>query len=240
MTAVKTLARLLRESRFTVFFSGAGMSTESGLPDFRSAGGLWKDRRLAELASVDALDDDYDAFAAFYRWRIEQLAKFRPHRGHEHIAAWQKSGLVSALITQNVDGFHERAGSSPINLHGTLGRVRCVACEEERPAETFLHPDGLACARCGGRMRPCVVLFGEALPEAALKSATEMSERASLFVVLGSSLAVVPANTLPTLARRRGARLVILNREPTPLHDLAELTCDGALGETLQAVAQAL
>jgi NAD-dependent deacetylase len=225
-----------------VFFTGAGMSTESGLPDFRSSGGLWRqNRRFEELASVEALESEYDEFTAFYRWRIEQLAKFRPHRGHERVAAWEHEGLVHTLITQNVDGFHERAGSpSPLNLHGTLRRVRCRDCAKERDADTFLTPTGTSCADCGGRMRPAVVLFGEALPEATLSSAFQASGRATLFVVLGSSLLVSPANSLPTLAKRAGATLVIVNRDPTPLHDAADLTFDRPIGETLEAVAAEL
>ena len=242
MTFAQTFARWLRDSRFTAFFTGAGMSTESGLPDFRSAGGLWRqNRRFEEMASIDALASDYEEFAAFYRWRIEQLAGFRPHRGHQRIAAWQGEGLVHALITQNVDGFHEQAGSpSPINLHGTLGRVRCQQCADERDSKTFLEPDGGRCSACGGRMRPAVVLFGEMLPQVALGAARAASEQATLFVVLGSSLVVAPANTLPLIAKRHGAKLVIVNREPTPLHRMADLTADGVIGETLEAVAAEL
>jgi NAD-dependent deacetylase len=241
MTAPETLARWLRESRFTVFFTGAGMSTESGLPDFRSAGGLWRNRRFSELASVDALASDYEAHAAFYRWRIGELERFAPHRGHERIAAWQRQGLVHALITQNVDGFHERAGSSPpLNLHGTLALVRCHDCGAERPAATFLAPEGAACARCGGRMRAGVVLFGEALDEPTLAAAFAASRRATLFVVLGSSLVVSPANLLPEAAVRAGARLVIVNREATPLDGDAQLVIDAAIGATLEEVAAAL
>jgi NAD-dependent deacetylase len=239
--SISTFARALVESRHTVFFTGAGMSTESGLPDFRSSGGLWRQgRRFEELASVDALDAHYDEFVEFYRWRIRELEKYAPHRGHERIAAWEKRGLVHALVTQNVDGFHERAGNAaPINLHGTISQVHCHSCRAKKSARTFLDDNGTRCA-CGGKMRPSVVLFGEMLPEDALDKAAASSRRATLFVVLGSSLVVSPANTLPLVAKRAGSKLVIVNREPTPLHDLADLTFDGAIGETLAAVDEAI
>jgi NAD-dependent deacetylase len=239
MTPAEQLAAWMRDSRFTVVFTGAGMSTESGLPDFRSAGGLWKqNRRFEELASVEALDGDYEEFAEFYRWRIQQLGNYRPHRGHERLADWQQRGLVHALITQNVDGFHERAGSAaPMNLHGTLSRVACRDCGAEQDASRFLVETK---CDCGGKLRPAVVLFGEALPEETLIRAMKASERASLFVVLGSSLLVSPANGLPLLAKRRGGKLAIVNRDPTPLDEYADLTLAEAIGPTLDAVDAAL
>ncbi|HMF43054.1 MAG TPA: Sir2 family NAD-dependent protein deacetylase [Polyangia bacterium] len=213
------------------------MSTESGLPDFRSNGGLWKqNRRFEELASVEALETDYDEHVAFYRWRIEMLAKHAPNDGHRVVADWQRRGLVSTIVTQNVDGFHTRAGAHGVlELHGTLANVRCDRCGGERPTVEFLEAAGLACA-CGGKRRPGVVLFGEALPEATLRTAWLAAERATLFIVLGSSLAVAPANLLPKAAAAAGAPLVIVNRDPTPLDSTAKLVINASIGETLRAV----
>ena len=119
-----------------VVFTGAGMSTESGLPDFRSNGGLWtKNRRFEELASVEALETDYDEHVAFYRWRIEMLAAHAPNDGHRVVADWQRRGLIGTIVTQNVEGFHTRAGAAGVlELHGTLTNVRCDRCGVERPA----------------------------------------------------------------------------------------------------------
>jgi NAD-dependent deacetylase len=230
------LARLLAAHPRAVVFTGAGMSTESGLPDFRSNGGLWKQgRRFEELASVDALENDYDEHVAFYRWRIEMLAGHGPNDGHRVVADWQRRGLVSTVVTQNVDGFHTRAGAAGVlELHGTLANVRCDRCGGERPATEFLAAAGLRCA-CGGKRRPGVVLYGEALPEATLRAAFAAAERAPLFVVLGSSLAVAPANLLPQVAARAGAPLVIVNRDPTPLDRLAALVINAGIGDTLRA-----
>lgn len=207
MTEIKRLASWLAHAQAATVFTGAGMSTESGLPDFRSAGGLWKQhRRFEELASVSALRHDFPEFVEFYRWRIRMLQGVEPHGGHRLIARWQREGRVKALITQNVDGLHARAGSpKAIELHGTLRRVRCQDCAREAAAETFLEADGTTCEHCGGKRRPAVVLFGEALPESALQQAQAASERADLFIVMGSSLQVSPANYFPQVARSRGA-----------------------------------
>ena len=231
------LARLLAAHLRAVVFTGAGMSTESGLPDFRSNGGLWRqNRRFEELASREALESDYDEHVAFYRWRIEMLAGHEPNDGHRVVADWQRRGLVATVITQNVDGFHTRAGAEGVlELHGTLANVRCDRCGDERPAPEFLEAAGLVCA-CGGKRRPGVVLFGEALPAATLRAAWMASQSAPLFLVLGSSLAVAPANLLPEAAAAVGAPVVIVNRDPTPLDRIATLVINASIGDTLCAV----
>jgi len=212
------------------------MSTESGLPDFRSAGGLWKQsRRFEELASISALTHDFPEFVEFYRWRIRMLQGVEPHAGHRRIAEWQREGRVHALITQNVDGLHTLAGSPEVaELHGSLRRIRCQRCEAEADSERFLSDEGTHCERCGGKMRPGVVLFGETLPADALRKAQEASERTELFIALGSSLQVSPANYFPQIAKAKGARLVILNQGPTALDALADLRLDGMIGESLE------
>lgn len=184
---------------------------------------------------MEALEGSYDEFVEFYRWRIQQLQGFEPHEGHRILARWQQKGLVKALVTQNVDGFHQRAGSpAPLQLHGGLDHVRCRDCGRREMADVFL--ERTACASCGGRLRPGVVLFGEALPEEAWRGAERAAREADLFVVLGSSLRVSPANLLPQLAKQNGARLVIINDEETPLSHLADLQIQAAIGPTLAAV----
>ena len=237
--AIQRLAELWLAHERVVVFTGAGMSTESGLPDFRSAGGLWKQsRRFEELASVTALERDYDEFVEFYRYRLRVLAEFRPHAGHEVLARLQAQGRLNTLITQNVDGYHEQAGSRDVLcLHGTLAQVHCHECRAACAPTTFLTESPPLCARCSGRLRPSVVLFGEALDSAVLSRSARASEAADLFVVLGSSLLVSPANQLPALAvQRGGAKLVIVNRDPTPLCGLATLTLRTPIGPTLAAL----
>lgn len=235
------LAEWLRNARAATIFSGAGMSTESGLPDFRSSGGLWRDnRRFEDLASTSALAHDYADFVAFYRWRIEELAKYRPHEGHAVLARWEAAGRIAGVVTQNVDGFHHAAGSRNVHeLHGSLRVVRCHRCGAEAPAAEFLI-DPPTCPACGGKRRPGVVLFGERLPMDALDAADALARRADLFIVLGSSLVVSPANMFPQLAKAAGARLVIVNRDRTPLDPLADLVLRDAVRDVLVGVDQAL
>jgi NAD-dependent deacetylase len=234
---IAEFASLLRGAGRAVVFTGAGMSTESGLPDFRSAGGLWKaNHRFEELASRNAIETSYAEFIEFYRWRIQMLNAHEPHAGHRVLAEWQRRGLVATIITQNVDGYHTTAGAARVlELHGTLRHVRCENCGGERPSDEFLRVDGFCCP-CGGKRRPMVVLFGEMLPDAVLAAAAKAIETAQLFIVLGSSLQVSPANSLPELALVGGANLVIVDREPTPFSSRASLDLRGSIGETLQAV----
>jgi NAD-dependent deacetylase len=242
MSVVERLADWLKNSNYITLFSGAGMSTESGLPDFRSSGGLWtNNRRLEELASVDALRHDYPGFVAFYRWRLSELAEYAPHAGHRLIADWQRAGRVQALITQNVDGFHTEAGSpEAIELHGALRRIRCQDCGRSSTVEAFMTGTLPVCDPCGGRLRPGVVLFGEMLPEGAIAKASEVSHLSDLFIVLGSSLQVSPANWFPQLAHQAGAKLVIINHDPTPLDGLADLRIAASIRDTLVAVHERL
>jgi NAD-dependent deacetylase len=240
---IHRFAAMLRAARRTVVFTGAGMSTESGLPDFRSADGLWKqNRRFQELASVDALERSYSDFVDFYRYRIRLLGNARPNPGHEILAAWQKSGLLHVLITQNVDGLHEDAGTRDVLcLHGNLRRIHCRLCGADMPSSAFLEDIGTRCGRCRGAMRPSVVLYGESLDERTVEAAIAETRSADLFIVLGSSLSTSPANTLPRVAvEQGGASLVIVNREPTPLSPLATLDVRGRIGATLAMVDQKL
>lgn len=216
----------------TVVFTGAGMSTESGLPDFRSKNGIWRNVDPMELATTNAMRQDYDRFHAFYADRFEQMGDAAPNRGHEILADWEKRGLVQCIVTQNVDGLHTAAGSiNVLELHGSIGSVRCCDCGGRAGREAFIA--GEPCAFCGGRLRPGVVLFGEGLPEDALSAAWTEAEKADVFLVLGSSLQVSPANHLPVLAKRGGALLAICNRDVTHLDETADLLCHRGIGEFL-------
>lgn len=232
---VEALAKALVNSPSTIVFTGAGMSTESGLPDFRSSGGLWGKYRPEELASAEALNRNFENFVTFYRSRIDSMGDVKPNRGHEILAAWEEKGLVNAIVTQNVDGLHQAAGSKKVlELHGTLRRVRCQACGAEYPAADYAKRAD--CAKCGGKLRPAVVLFGEMLPEDALSEAFSLSASCSLFIVLGSSLAVSPANMMPERAKSGGAALFIVNKTPTHLDGMADGVVNASIGDVLVAV----
>ncbi|MDR7866167.1 MAG: NAD-dependent deacylase [Sporomusaceae bacterium] len=231
------VAAAWRSAKFPVVFTGAGMSTESGLPDFRSAKGLWK-LRPESLATMAALSREPGEFYFFYQWRIARLWEAAPNTGHEALAALAAAGFVKRLITQNVDGLHQRAGSEAVELHGTLRTVSCLRCgagydsrallpatlgwEEDYRAGRYRPGGECACTACGGGLRPDVVLFGESLPADAWGAAERASRAADFYVVVGSSLAVGPANLCPEFALASGARLIIINQEATHLDSRAE------------------
>ncbi|MEH7125620.1 NAD-dependent protein deacylase [Bacillus sp. JJ1503] len=205
----------LKESKYTVVFSGAGMSTESGLPDFRSSKeGMWNKKDPKKIASVKSLNDNVDEFIDFYRERVLGVKEYQPHKGHYILADWEKRGIIQSIITQNVDGFHQLAGNKKVaELHGTLQQLHCQSCGKKYSSGEYIN-EAYSC-RCGGLLRPSIVLFGESLPEAAFQLALVEAEKAELFIVLGSSLTVSPANQFPLIAKENGAKLVIVNMEPT-------------------------
>lgn len=218
----------LRQANHTVIFTGAGMSTESGLPDFRSANqGVWGKKDPAKVASVQAMNSNVEEFIEFYRARIDGVGDFGPHDGHRLLAAWESQGLVKSIITQNVDGFHQLAGSTSVaELHGTLQQVFCQSCGTSFSSDLYKERT-YDCPACNGRLRPSVVLFGEMLPEKPFEQAYEESLRADLFIVLGSSLSVSPANQFPLIAKENGARLVIVNEEATDYDRYADKVIQG-------------
>jgi len=251
-TMIAEIAKAWINSAHPVLFSGAGMSTESGLPDFRSAQGLWK-VRPESLATLEALRTQPDEFYHFYQWRITKLWEVSPNTGHEVLTKLQRMGYVQAIITQNVDGLHQRSGSERvIEVHGSLRTVRCMDCHSvydsrkllpTRPLWQDEYRQGLYhygaechCPACNGLVRPDVVLFGESLPEKALATGLQVSKNADFFVVLGSSLTVSPANSFPSWAAHNGAKLLIINNEPTHLDDEATWVIRDPIGEVLDEI----
>jgi NAD-dependent deacetylase len=231
------LAELIRANQPCVVLTGAGVSTESGIPDFRSASGIWAQYDPYEVASIDAFRRDPERVWEFYALRLGVLADARPNPGHTALAELEARGLVQALITQNVDRLHAEAGSRDvIEVHGSIGRGVCLACgwETEDVAARLPLP---SCERCGTVLKPGVVMFGELLPPAAIDRATMLAASASLLVVVGSSLEVWPVAGLPGETLAGGGRLAIVNRDPTPYDDRAAFVAHGSAGEILAACA---
>ena len=231
------LVDLLEKSNYIVVYTGAGMSTESGLPDFRSANtGLWEKEDPALIASTEALNRDVEKFFQFYRERVLGVKDCKPHNGHDILARWEKDGLIQSIITQNVDGFHSEAGSENVmELHGTLQKVHCETCKKEYGNEMY-ESESFYC-ECGGKLRPSIVLFGEGLPEETFMQAVQESEKADLFIVLGSSLTVTPANQFPLIAKENGAKLLIVNMEPTHFDEFADVVInDQKIGDVLAEI----
>lgn len=219
-----------------VIFSGAGLSTESGLQDFRSKDGIWAHADPTQLASVGALERNYAQFLEFYKARLYVPESVQPNIGHKLAAEGESKGYVDGIITQNIDRLHQKAGSVKVaELHGSLEPIRCHSCGKIWDKQSFL--DGKICD-CGGRLRPGVVLFGEMLPEGPLEMADEWSSDCDTFIVLGSSLVVSPANYFPRKAKKHGAKLVIINRDGTPMDHMADLVVHESIGKYLGRVAE--
>jgi len=224
------LAQLLRERQPCVVLTGAGISTESGIPDFRSPNGIWAQYDPMEYATIDAFRRDPEKVWEFYALRLGVLAEAEPNAGHLALAELERRGLVRAIVTQNIDGLHQRAGSQDvIEVHGSIRRATCLACG----TETALELPAQRCPRCGTIMKPGVVMFGELLPEAAMQRATELARAAGLLLVVGSALEVYPVAGLPEETLSSGGALAIVNRGPTAYDERAELKVDGGAGETL-------
>jgi len=213
------------------------MSTESGLPDFRSKDrGLWEKFNPNELANVHALLHNREEFTDFYRYRLSELTKYQPHKGHYILAEWEKTGLIKGIITQNVDAFHHDAGNENVmELHGSFRKFHCHQCHQSFDRKKYL--DGETVCDCGGVIRPGIVLFGENLPQDTFGKAEQETAQTDLFIVLGSSLSVSPANMFPLVAKESGAKLVIVNREPTDYDMYADLVIqDKSIKEVLVEV----
>jgi NAD-dependent deacetylase len=240
MSEAAMLAELIRANQPCVVLTGAGVSTESGIPDFRSAGGIWERFDPYEVASIDAFRRDPARVWEFYGLRLDVLRDARPNAAHSALAALEARGLVEAVITQNVDRLHREAGSRDvIEVHGTIGEGVCPSCSHRRENVRELLPLP-RCPDCGEVLKPAVVMFGELLPEAAIDRATALAQRAGLLLVVGTSLEVWPVAGLPDETLQHGGKLAIVNRDPTPYDNHAALVVHASAGETLAAVQAAL
>jgi len=243
--SAERLAELIRESQPCVVLTGAGVSTESGVPDFRSPSGIWARYDPREYATVDAFRRDPVKVWDFYARRFEMLKHAQPNAAHRALADLERAGYVEAVVTQNIDRLHELAGSREvIEVHGSIRTASCLACGERASFDDVVamleHAPAPACPRCGSILKPDVVMFGEYLPPGAMERASELARRARLLLVVGSSLNVYPVADLPQETLSAGGTFAIVNREPTPLDDLSALTIAAPAGETLAAVCRHL
>ena len=243
---IDRVASWLADARHAVIFTGAGISTESGIPDFRSPGGVWSKNRPVYydefLASAEARFE-------YWRQKAEAAADFEraePNAGHLVIARWEQIGRIAAVITQNIDGLHQQAGSRRVfELHGTARWIKCVDCEERfQPMpliEAFRANQAVPpCPACGGRLKSATISFGQGMPADVMKESTRLAEESDLFLAIGSSLVVHPAAGLPELARRAGAKLVIINRDPTDQDSGAAAVIREPIGQVLTQIDEAL
>ena len=232
------LADLILDSQPCVVLTGAGVSTESGIPDFRSRTGIWAQYDPMEYASIGAFERDPAKVWDFYAKRLDVLKQAEPNAAHVALAELERLGLVEAVITQNIDRLHELAGSAAvIEVHGSIRTSSCLRCghreELDRVVELLPVP---TCGECGAVLKPDVVMFGELLPTRELDLARELVATAHLLLVVGSSLEVHPVAELPEIALAAGARLAIVNRGSTPYDRRAAVCIDASAGETLSLV----
>jgi len=243
---IEKVAEWIRTAQRIVVFTGAGLSTESGIPDFRSPGGVW-DRYNPEdfyfqnfLASEASREKYWQMATEMY----EPMKKAQPNLAHLAIAELEKLGKLDCVITQNIDGLHFKAGNSDekvIQLHGTAMYVSCLNCgkkfDREGIQERFQNTKKVPyCDDCNGPLKPATISFGQPMPERETQEAYHRSSLCDLFIVIGSSLVVQPAASMPLVAKRNAAKLVIINRDPTPYDDMADMVIHGQAGPTMAAI----
>ena len=234
MPDLDTVQRWLGEAERIAVLTGAGISQESGVPVFRGPGGLWRQYRPEDLATPEAFARDPRLVWEWYDWRRSVVARAQPNPGHRALVELEQRTGEFTLITQNVDGLHDRAGSRRLlKLHGDLWTLRCLGCGRESVNHTVPLPELPPRCECGSLLRPGVVWFGENLPEDSLRDAFAAARRAQLFLVVGTSAVVQPAASLPILARQAGACVVEVNTEATPLTPQVDASFFGPAGEVL-------
>lgn len=240
------LQALLADCTRAVVFTGAGISTESGIPDFRSPGGLWTKNAPIEFQDFMASEDmRREAWKRKFAMEAE-FTNAKPNSGHLAVANLVQRGIVSAVITQNIDNLHQDSGipaDQVIELHGNGTYATCLSCDERHELDvikqSFVGRDELpVCRKCGGVVKTATISFGQSMPLEPMQRAEEETLACDLFIAIGSSLVVYPAASFPIVAKKNGAKLVILNREETPLDDYADLIVNEEIGPTLSKVVQ--
>ena len=240
--SLERLAEIVRDNQPCVVLTGAGVSTESGIPDFRSPTGIWAQFDPLEYGSIKAFRADPARVWSFYAPRFSMLTEAEPNDAHRALAELERREFVRAVVTQNIDLLHERAGSRDVvEVHGSIRSASCHACVTRVPfAEVLPLLPVPPCPACGAVLKPDVVFFGELLPEDAIDRAVELARSAGVLLVVGSSLEVYPVAGLPDETLAAGGRLAFVNRGPTPFDRRADVRIDGSAGETLRALARAL
>jgi NAD-dependent deacetylase len=247
MDGITRAAELLRGSSYSVALTGAGISVPSGIPDFRSpSSGLWDNANPLVVASLIGFRLNPQAFFNWVRPLTRLTLDAQPNPAHLALAHMEQVGRLQAVITQNIDLLHTRAGSRVVHeVHGSLSRATCVRCFKEYDADQFMESfitEGKTpkCPKCGGVLKPNVILFGEALPHEAVQKARDAVKRCEVMIIAGSSLVVAPVCDWPADAKRHGAHLIIINKESTPLDDRATIIFRDDVAEVLPKIADAL
>lgn len=235
-------ADAIRSAGTVVASTGAGISTESGIPDFRSEGGIWDTYPPEEYASIQAFTADPAKVWGMWRELGQQLDGCKPNPGHNALAQLEEAGHLAAIITQNVDNLHQEAGSRiVIEYHGNSRQVRCMTCGHTQPINPEIYASGTPFCVCGGVFKPDVVMFGEMIPPKAMLQAEAFARSADTVIIVGTSAQVYPAAELPYTAKKRGAFIIEANLEETDFtRDITDIFLHGKAGETLPKLAEAV
>ncbi len=247
---VQKVVELIRQSKKVIVFTGAGVSTESGIPDFRSPGGVWQKYNPEDfyyqkfISSEESREKYWQMSREFY----DPLKNAQPNAAHKAVVELEKMGKLDCVITQNIDNLHQRAGNSPekvIELHGTAISVSCLACRKKYPREEiqswlFRGVRVPQCDACGGILKPDTVSFGQSMPPRETEESFHRARNCDLFIVIGSSLVVQPAASIPLEAKNSGAKLVIINRDPTYHDAYADVVIHGSAGEVMSKILECL
>ncbi len=243
---IKQAAQMIVDSKSTIALTGAGVSTKSGIPDFRGANGLWTKVDPSKFASVNGFLSDPKAWWEMALELAPTLLSAKPNPAHTKLTELEKMGLLDRVITQNVDGLHQQAGSQHvIEVHGSLFTGTCTLCQykvDRKYLERMMKKRKIPvmCPSCGGLVKLDTVFFGEPLPQQELAMALESVRKCQLMLAIGSYLVVYPVASLPTIAQQSGAQLIIINQEPTPFDPEADLVFTAEAGETLTAIVDAV
>ncbi len=246
--AAKKVVQFIRDAKRVAVFTGAGVSTESGISDFRSPDGIWS-RYDPEDFTIQRFIADREARKRNWQLRRELVeANYQPNPAHHAIVELEKIGKLLCVITQNIDGMHHAAGNSEekiIELHGTIKFAKCLDCDDRLPMVDVLQrieqgEEDPHCRKCGGLLKAATVSFGEAMPPDKMQRAEQCSRSCDLFIVVGSSLVVFPAASMPVIAKRSGSKLVIINYTPTDMDHLADVVIHAKAGAVMHAIMEEL
>ncbi len=242
---IEEIAQIILSARTVAALTGAGVSKESGIPTFRDKDGLWSQYDMEKYASIDGLLNDPLSVWKWYRDRYIEARKAQPNIGHKALAELEKiltdKGKDFAVITQNIDGLHRKAGSeNVIEIHGSLYRARCMECGKKYSMDEVIDGPLPPYCECGGLIRPDVVFFGEPLPEKEMAQALSYAEKSDVFMVLGTSAVVYPAAMLPYIARDAGAVIIEVNIENTPVSEFANYVLRGKFGDVMVSLLEAV
>ncbi len=241
---IEKALEIIKEAKKGVVFTGAGLSTASGIPDFRSANGIWTQYPVREYAYIDAFTKNPKKVWDFFKLRIQEMLAVLPNKAHIALAQLEKKGYLTALITQNIDNLHQRAQSKNVlELHGSLNNAHCLECDSQFPLkdEWIKSPSLPLCSTCQKILKPGVVFFGEPLPQDIFKKAMEQTLSSGFVIVAGTSAEVFPAAQIPYSAKRQGSAIIEINKEPTSLtQSITDVFLQGKVEEILPLIEEGL